>query len=67
MFTLIRVLDVVEKCFNFEKIDEKKYRELVDKYLIKYDRFKGIMKGFELNKFVEVIYKIEYIFKEYGL
>ena len=55
MFTLIRVLDVVEKCFNLEKIDEKKYRELVDKYLIKYDRFKGIMKGFELNKFVEVI------------
>ena len=59
MFTLIRVLDVVEKCFNFEKIDEKRYRELVDKYLIKYDRFKGIMKGFELNKFVEVIYKIK--------
>jgi len=60
MFTLIRVLDVVEKCFNFEKIDEKKYRELVDKYLIKYNRFKGIMKGFKSNKFVVVIYKINF-------
>ena len=65
MFTLIRVLDVVEKCFNFEKIDEKKYRELVEKYLLKYDRFKGIMKGFDLNKFVEVLYWLK--LKEYGL
>jgi hypothetical protein len=54
MFTLIKVLDVIEKLNISDKLEEDKYKELVKKQLEKYEKLKKVMKDFNLDKFIEV-------------
>jgi hypothetical protein len=61
MFTLIKVLDVIEKLNISDKLEEDKYKELVKKQLEKYEKLKKVMKDFNLDKFIEVKKLKEYL------
>jgi hypothetical protein len=54
MYTLIRLFEVVEKGYNFENIEKSEYLKYINKYYPKYTNFKKQIKGFDLEKFMEV-------------
>ena len=52
---IIRVLDVIEKCYSLDKIPEDEYKRIAEKYLNNYSRLIKHIPNFNLDNFLKVI------------
>lgn len=54
MYVLIKTIDVIEKCYNFDKIAEEEYTKRLTTCLGKYSNFKNVIPNFNIQQFIQV-------------
>lgn len=56
VYIIIRLADVIEKCYNLDKISSEEYNSQMGKLLQKYQNLTTKIKDFQLINFVHVYF-----------
>jgi len=55
VYIIVRMVDVIEKCYNLEKISNEEYMTQMGKLLQRYQNLASKIKDFNLQNFLQVI------------
>ena len=56
VYIIIRIVDVIEKCFNLEKISNEEYQSQMGKLLQRYQNLTSKIRDFNLQNFLQVVF-----------